>query len=175
VNIVRTLSGFRDRVHVVAPALKDKAFDFADKLDLDELGLTSGQTVELALDAADHNPSLLGQGSSEISRIRVISEDEYAAYIRSKTTIDQFSKRFQAAREAMEKARESLEELQKASEAGKADEIAKALGDAAKAHRESIEMMRKIAGDFPAFELEKRLKDLAEKQLEDLNENLRAL
>jgi len=59
--------------------------------------------------------------------------------------------------------------------AGQADELAKALEAAAKAHRESIELMEKIAGDFPAFELEKRLKDLAGKQLEDLRENLRAL
>lgn len=175
VNLVRTLSGFRDRVHVVAPALNGKSFDFSDKLDLDELGLVSGQTIELTLDAADHNPSLLGQGSSEISRIRVISEDEYAAYIRARTTVDQFSKRFEAARGAMDKAREALGKLKKAVDEGKRDEAAKALEDAAKAHREAIELMERIAADFPAFELEKRLKELAEKQLEDLRGNLRDL
>ena len=66
------------------------------------------------LDASDHNPSLLGQGSSEISRIQIISEDQYAEYIRAKTTINQFADRFEAARDAIGQAREALEELDQA-------------------------------------------------------------
>ena len=172
VHFVRTLSGFRDRSHLVAPALNDKSYDFSAKLDLDDLGLNPGQTIELMLDASDHNPSLLGQGSSEISRIRVISEDEYAKLIRARTTLAEFSARFEAAREAIREAREALEKLDKAVDGGNPDAIREAAKAAADAHRKSAEMLDRIAEDFPAFELEKRLKDLADTQAETLRENL---
>lgn len=172
VHVVRTLSGFRDRSRVVAPALRDKVFDFGDRLDLEELGLEAGQTIELMLDASDHNPSLLGQGSSEISRIRIISEDQYAEYIRARTTMREFANRFNAARDAMDDAREALEELKKAVDEGNADGIRKAAEAARDAHEKAAELLEKIAEDFPAFELEKRLKDLARKQVEDLRGNI---
>lgn len=175
VHIVRTLSGFRDRTHVIAPALRDKSFDFQDKLDLEELGLVAGQTIELMLDASDHNPSLLGQGSSEISRIRIISEDDYAAMIRARATIAEFSQRFQAARDAMDDARDALENFKQAVEKGDKDAIEKAAEEARKAHENAAEFMDKIANDFPAFEMEKRLQDLAKKQADDLRENLEPL
>ncbi len=174
-QFVRTLSGFRDRIRVVAPALHDKSYAFDDKLDLDALGLQAGQTIELMLEATDHNPSLLGSASSEISRIRIISEDEYAEYIRAKTTIAQFAARFQAAREAMEKASEALEKLKDSLDKNDAAAAEKALDEARKAHREAADLLDKIAGDFPAFELEKRLQELAQQQAEDLRANLDAL
>lgn len=171
VRFVRTLSGFRDRAHLVAPALNGRSFDFNDKLDLEDIGLDAGQTIELMLEATDHNPSLLGQGSSEISRIRIISENQYAEYIRAKTTLEQFAARFRAAAEAIEQAREALEKLKEAAETGDKEAIEKAAEAARKAHEQSAGLMDKIAGDFPAFELEKRLKELAEKQAGDLREN----
>ena len=175
VHFVRTLSGFRDRARVVAPALRDKAYDFADTLDLDALGLEAGQTIELMLDASDHNPSLLGQGSSEISRIQIISNDQYAQYIRAKTTISQFANRFQAARDAIDQARKALENLQQSSEKGDPDAIRQAADAAKSAHQQAADLLDKIARDFPAFELEKRLQDLAEKQANNLRENLTPL
>ena len=175
VNFVRTLSGFRDRARVVAPALHDKYYDFTDKLDLEALGLEAGQTIELMLDASDHNPSLLGQGSSEISRIQIISVDQYAQYVRAKTTINQFANRFQAARDAIDQARKALEDLKKASEAGDPDAIDKAAAAAKQAHQQAADLLDKIAKDFPAFELEKRLQDLAEKQANDIRENVKPL
>lgn len=175
VHVVRTLSGFRDRTHVVAPALRDKSYDFKDKLDLEELGLIPGQTIEIMLDASDHNPSLLGQGSSEISRIRIISEDDYAAMIRARTTIAEFSNRFRAAHEAMEAAREALEKLKEAVEKGDQEASEKAADEAHKAHEKSADLLEKIAEDFPAFEMENRLKELTDKQVDDLRENLNPL
>ncbi len=174
-QFVRTLAGFRDRIRVVAPALHQKAYAFEDKLDLDALGLEAGQTIELMLEATDHNPSLLGSASSEISRIRIISEDQYAEYIRAKTTIAQFAARFQAARDAMDQARKALEKLKDALDKNDAPAAAKALDEARKAHRDAADLLDKIADDFPAFELEKRLQELAEQQAEDLRANLDAL
>ena len=175
VQFVRTLAGFRDRTHVVAPALNEKSYDFAETLDLAELGLEPGQTIELMLEAADHNPSLLGQGSSEISRIRIISEDDYAQYIRAKTTINQFTARFQAAADALDQARKALENLKDAVEKNDPDATAKAAQAAKETHQKAADLLGKIADDFPAFELEKRLRDLAEKQAGDLRENIEPL
>jgi hypothetical protein len=175
VHFVRTLAGFRDRARIVAPALRDKAYDFADTLDLDALGLAAGQTIELMLDASDHNPSLLGQGSSEISRIQIISDAQYAEYIRAKTTINEFTNRFQAAKDAIDQARKALENLQQASAKGDPDAIQQAADTAKNAHQQAADLLTKIAKDFTAFELEKRLQDLAEKQANDLRENIKPL
>jgi hypothetical protein len=174
-QFIRTLSGFRDRVRVVAPELHGKSYAFDDKLDLYDLGLEAGQVIELMLEASDHNPSLLGHGSSEISRIKIISEDQYAQYIRAKTTIAQFSARFEAAREAMENARKALEKLREALEKGDRQGAEKALEEARAAHEKGAELLERIAADFPAFELEQRLKDLAEGQAEELRKNLEEL
>jgi hypothetical protein len=175
VHVVRTLTGFRDRSHGVAPALRDKQYDFKDQLDLEELGLKPGQTIEIMLDASDHNPSLLGQGSSGISRIQIISEDQYAEYIRARTTLREFANRFEAARDALDAARESLEKLKEAVEKGDKEAIEKAAADARKEHEKAADLLEKIAEDFPAFDLEKRLKELAEKQVDDLRQNLAPL
>jgi len=175
VRFVRTLAGFRDRARLVAPALRDATYPFQEKLDLSELGLEAGQTIELMIEAADHNPSLLGQGSSEISRIHIISEEQYAEYIRAKTTIDQFASRFRAAREARDAAREALENLKEAAAGEDPKAAAEALENARKANQQAAELMEQIAGDFPAFELEERLRDLAEKQLEAFENNAEAL
>lgn len=174
-QFIRTLSGFRDRVRVVAPELHDKSYAFNEKLDLDDLGLEAGQVIELMLEASDHNPSLLGHGSSEISRIKIISEAQYAEYIRAKTTLAQFSARFDAARQAVENARQALEELRDAIKKGDAPAAEKALEAARDAHAKGAELLEKIAGDFPAFELENRLKELAEKQADELRKNLEML
>jgi ABC-type transporter Mla subunit MlaD len=175
VHLVRALAGFRDRSQVVAPSLTSKRFDFSARLDLDELGAQAGETIELMLDASDRNPSLLGQGASEISRIRIISEDDYARYLRARTTVDEFAARFRAAREAIEQAREALDRLDQAVDKGDAKAIREAAEAAAEAHRKAAELLEEIAGDFPAFELEKRLKDLAERQADDLRANIAPL
>jgi hypothetical protein len=175
VQIVRTLQGFRDRARVVAPVLQDKAYDFADKVDLADLGVSPGQVIELFLEANDHNPSLLGQGASEISRIQIISEDEYAARLRAKTTLEEFSARYAAIARAMQEAAESLKDLEKAVAAKDPEAIEKERKDAAAAHEQAAELLGALAKDFPAFELEKRLNELAEKATEDALENLAQL
>ncbi|MFU8894662.1 MAG: hypothetical protein ACNA8L_13660 [Luteolibacter sp.] len=168
-QIVRTLAGFRDRIRVVAPSLHEKSFEFQDKLDLYDLGLEAGQIIEVMLEARDHNPSLLGHGSSEISRIKIISEEEYAEYIRLRTTTEEFSARFQAVREAIEEASKALEEMRDAEDPQAAKENAR------EALEKAADLMDDIAGDFPAFELENRLKELAEQQAEALRDILEQL
>lgn len=175
IHFVRTLAGFRDRAHLVAPALRDPQFTFSSELNLDELGLEPGQTIELMLDASDHNPSLLGQGSSEIARIRIISEEQYATLIRAKTTLAEFHQRFDAAKNAIDQARKALENLDAAANADNPDATQKAADATQKAHAEAAKLLARIASDFPAFEMEKHLQDLARERTEPLNENLEQL
>lgn len=174
-QFIRTLAGLRDRALTVAPSLNEKTFEFRDTLDLEELGLLPGQTIELLLEAHDHNPSMLGQGSSQISRIQIISHEQYAEIIRARSTIQQLTSKFNAAANAMGKARESLEKLRVAVEKNQPDEIAKNAAQAAADHQKSLDTLNKIKEDFPAFEIEKDLSDLAEKQAQDLENNLEQL
>ena len=175
VRLVRTLAGFRDRSRTVAPALQEKEFTFGDKLPLADLGVIPGQVIELFLEASDHNPSLLGQGSSEISRIQIITEEEYAERIRAKTTLEQFNARYRAIADALRKSKESLKEMKEA--AAKNDPAAseKARAAAEKAHADAADLLEKLANDFPAFETEERLKEIAKNAAADARENLAAL
>lgn len=172
VRLVRTLEGFRDRARTVAPALREKAFEFGDKIPLDVLGVSPGQVIELFLEASDHNPSLLGQGSSEISRIQIITEDDYAYRIRAKTTLEQFNARYRAIAETLREAKESLEAMSKAAKEKNAEASEKAREAAMEAHRKAAELLGKMADDFPAFEMEKRLKEIARNAAGDANKNL---
>lgn len=177
VRLVRTLEGFRDRTRTVAPVLNEKTFEVGDALPLNLLGVTPGQVIELFLEASDHNPSLLGQGSSEISRIQIITEEDYAYRIRAKTTLDQFNARYKAIADAMRESRESLEKMKEAAEANPADPKAmESAQEAAKqAHQQTAELLEKLAEDFPAFEMEKRLKELANEAAAEANKNLAQL
>ncbi len=172
VQLVRTLEGFRDRARVVAPALRDKNYDFADAVELATLGVIPGQIIELFLEASDHNPSLLGQGASEISRVQIISEDDYAARIRAKTTLEQFSARYAAIAQAFKNSRESLDAMDKAADLNDPAAVEEARKKAAAAHEQAAALVEQLAADFPAFQLEQRLKDLAAKGAADAKANL---
>jgi len=171
-RLVRTLQGFRDRARVIAPSLRQKSYEFDSQLELGRLGVEPGQTLELYLEAADHNPSLLGQGASPLSRVRVISEDEYATLLRNRTTLEEFGARFNAIARELKAARESLEALRDAADA---EAAADAAGQAAAAQRRAAELFEKLAADFPAYEVDERLADLARAKAAALRANLEQL
>ena len=175
VRLVRTLEGFRDRARTVAPVLQDKAFEFGEKIPLSVLGVTPGQVIELFLEASDHNPSLLGQGSSEISRIQIITEEDYAYRIRAKTTLEQFNARYKAINQALKDAKESLNKMKEATDANDPEASEKAREAAEQAHKQAAELLEKLADDFPAFEMEKRLKEIAKNAAGDAKKNLAQL
>ena len=176
VQLVRTLSGFRDRSQPVASGLaKTRELNVKNGLDLAALGLEVGQTIELFVEGSDYNPSLLGQGTSGISRIQIIAESDYAERIRAQTTLREFSVRFQAIAQARAKARESLDAMEKAADAKDPAAAEKAREEAIKAHKEAADLLDKLAKDFPAFELEKRLNELAAEAAAPTKENLAEL
>ncbi|MDR2982563.1 MAG: hypothetical protein LBV12_10000, partial [Puniceicoccales bacterium] len=172
VRLVRTLTGFRDRSLLVAENVGTKNYAFHDKLDLAKVGAKAGQTIEVMLEASDYNPSLMGQGSSGVARIQVISEAQYAAYIRARAQMAEFLPRFEALFSAVQEARDKLDALTEAAETGDAEAIKKARDEAVAAHEKAAELLDKLATDFPAYDLEKRLQSLARAQAEMLRENL---
>ena len=175
VQLVRTLEGFRDRTRVVAPVLRDRNYDFADAIELSRLGVSPGQTIELFLEASDHNPSLLGQGASEISRVRIISEEDYAERIRAQTTLEQFSARYAAVARAFQQAREGLDAMDAAADRDDPAAVEAARKQAHAAHGQAAALLEQLAKDFPAFELEQRLKELAEKGAANAKANMEQL
>lgn len=174
-RLVKALKGFRDRSTDIATKLTQKDFEFTNQLALSNIGVKPGETIELFVEATDHNPTLLGQGSSEISEIHIISEEDYAAHIRARTTLDEFNARYRAIQEALEAARKSLDQVQKALDSKDAHAIQKTSEQAAKAHGEATRLLEQLANDFPAFATEKRLADIARQSANDLQPNIEAL
>lgn len=175
VRLVRALSGFRDRPTPVAESVGSRAYGFGDSLDLGKLGATAGQTIEVMLEATDHNPSLMGRGGSELSRIVIVSESDYAGWLRSQATLEQFAPRFEALDKALAESREALENLEKAAKSGDPEATKAAREKALSAQRRAAETLEKLAADFPAFEMEKRLSEIAGKNAKTLRENIAAL
>ena len=175
VSFTRSLLGYRDRNRLLADALQAKDFDFEDSLQLEQLGVEPGETLEFFLEAADRNPSLLGIGVSNVIKILIISEEEYASRIRANFDLKNFTDRYRALADAVAKSRKALEELRDITEGSDLEAFEKTLEDAKKAHRESAEMADKIAKDFQAFDLEGRLRDAAEELKKNLAENQKDL
>lgn len=172
VQLVRTLVGYRDRGRLLADTLSTKNYEFEEELDLKKIGVEPGQILEFYLEATDRNPSLLGVGTSEVVRVAVISEEEYAERIRSKTTLKQFAARYQAVADAVNKARKALEDMEQALKDGDAEAAAKAKKDAIDSHEKAAELLKKIEEDFPAFALEDRLKQASKEARDALEQNL---
>lgn len=175
VRLVRTLRGFRDRSLHIAKQLEDREFEFRKLLKLPEVGVSPGEIIEIYVEASDHNPSLLGRNSSAISRVLIISEDQYARYIRAKTSIEQFNARYRLITAALDEAIRALETLRDTIQQDDAGAAAAALTQAIEAHDKAHDLLNKLAEDFPAFATEKRLQELAREAAEDLQPNLRDL
>ena len=174
ITLTRTLVGFRDRSHPLAEGLAAKTYEYKQNLTLAELGVEPGQIIELYLEATDRNPSLLGVGVSDITRIQIISEEDYAQRIRNRITMKNFTARYRALKKAIDDARQSIVELEEA-ENGTEEEKEKALRNAERIHDKARLLAKKIGADFQAFDTESQLKDAANEAVETLAENLREL
>ena len=175
VDLVRSLVGLRDRARHLAGGPLPATFNHKESLDLSALGARPGDTLEFYLEAADRNPTLLGITTSSVARVQIISPDDYAAIIRARTTVDEFTARYQAVMDAMENARQAVDAMDKAAAAGDAAALATATANATKAVDAAREMLDKIAADFPAFQMEKELAKAAKNAAKPLEEVSRAL
>ena len=171
VSLVRALLGYRDRSRTLADALVKKEFEFKEPLKLAEIGVEAGQVLEFYLEAADRNPSLLGVGVSDVVRVMIISEEEYAERLRAQTRLEEFTERYRALAEAVAEAREALQEMDGAADTGDPEALEEARKQARRAHAEAEELARKIAEDFQAFSMEGRLSEIANEAADALGQN----
>ncbi len=169
VSMTRTLVGYRDRNQAVAEALTHKDYEFEDTLSLEPLGVEPGQTLEFYLEASDRNPSLLGIGVSELVRVHIISEEDYAKRIRSQFQLEQFTARYRALAQAIQESRDALKALKKSENKAEFERLRK---EAMGAHTRASELALRIADDFKAFELEEDLKSAARAAAETLDLNI---
>lgn len=180
-HLVRGMPGYIDRPAEVAGPLPERRKEVRETLDLAALGVEPGQTLELYLEARDHRPD--GQwraGVSDLARIRIISEEEYAAMVRQREGMDAFQKRFQVVAAAMRDVDESLKNLREEVDREDAtrDTLRQAKDRAAASARRAEEAFTALAQDFPLFEVEDEARDELAKlrdHFSELGDELEAL
>lgn len=172
VELVRALAGFPERRETIASLSTGKDYLFKESLSLADLGVEPGEILEFYAEATDRNPSLLGLGSSTVSKIQIISEEDYAQRIRDQTTLREFAERYNRLAQAVEESREALDSLEKATESDDKKEFDQAKKKFEEETAKAREEAQRLAEDFPAFELEKDLGEVAKKLVEALDQNL---
>lgn len=161
IDLVRKLSGFRDRGHRLTEDAVEQVYALDEKLEMKKLGVVPGQMLELHAEAHDHNPSLMGIASSSVGRIQIISTEDYAELMRARTTMQEFQARFSALNEAVEQVREALDKGDKAA--------------AQQAMQQAQELAEAMAKDFQAFDAEKQVATEAQKiaqMMQDMQQRL---
>lgn len=171
VSLVRTLVGFRDRPSPLTESWDRNQFGFKQALDLKALGVEPGQILEFYLEASDNNPSLLGISTSDLVRVHIISEEEYAKRIRSNSPIEGFTTRFRELKKAIETARLSLLEIDKANRNGDQDTFEQSTETAMGSHKQAEQLARKLASDFHAYDMEEQLGKIAQQTVDRIREN----
>jgi hypothetical protein len=152
IDFVRTLQGYRERAEELPVPKGDRKYEFRSKLDLGALGVTPGEVIEIYLEGRDDNPSLSGIQASDVARIEIISEDEYAGMLRDQITLDELLARFQKIQEQLAKIREAITEAREAQE-NKDEALKKSAEQAAEAAKD----LQQFAQDFPAFDAEQQM------------------
>ncbi len=169
VEIVRAVVGYRDRMKHLGPETMMKSFNFDDKLELAKIGVAPGQVLEFYLEASDSNPDLTGMASSEIVRVQIISEEEYAQMLRVRDGLEDFFRKYQVISSEIDKLRKSLKELEEkaSSPQTKPEELAELIKKAAENSGRAADLFDKMALDFPLYDMEKDfakvLKDASDK------------
>ena len=163
VDLARALVGYRDRLQTVGPPEPAAGFEYEGVLALPKLGVEPGQVLELYLEAMDSNPSLAGVSVSEVARVQIISEEEYALMLRVRISAEEFQARFDTVHRDFTNLQESLRRL--SDELGQVERNAEAVERAREEARRAAERAAKsfdeVARDFPAFDMERRLQEAA--------------
>lgn len=170
-DLFRSLKGYRSRAVPVDIEPGSAAHDFASELDLASLGVVPGEVIELFLEASDTNPDLTGSNASDIARIKIISEAEYAKMVRARTTIEAFEGRFRIVAEHYTSLIDRLEKTEAELRDGRLTrEQARRRIDRLHAMRETVSRsIKAMADDYAAFDLEKRLSRTSAAMLEKLD------
>ena len=157
VDLARALVGYRDRIRTVCRETTEKRFDFQWEIDLARLGVQPGEMLEYYLEARDSNPEFTEIAASEIVRLQVITEAEYADMLRVKAKVSEFSDRFQAAQAQLNRLRKQVEDALSRLDrdaAGSAERQAM-LNELSESTQRVREWFDKLRGDFAIYDLEK--------------------
>lgn len=163
IELVRTVVGYRDRTRRIGPEAPAESFRMDKELNLDTLGTKPGQVLEFYVEASDLNPSMTGVTASEIVRVMIISEQEYAAMLRAKTSLEEFMARYRQMQEELNNVKDALRELKEQADAQNSDaeKTDEALKKAQEAIENAAEFFEKLSKDFPAYDMEKALAETA--------------
>jgi hypothetical protein len=156
-DLVRAVVGYRDRSSRLSVPMGDRRFDFTHRVDLGALGAEPGQILEFYVEAADGNPDLTGLSASDIARVQIITEDEYAAMVRARVTLEEFAKRFDVSRDSMESVIQALQAIQRALDSKDPAAMEAKRQEALETMRRVAGLLEKLAHDFPVFDLEESL------------------
>jgi len=158
VDLVRTVSGFRDRALRMGPDKTTIDHESKIAINLADVGIVPGEMIEFFAEGRDTNPSLGGISTSPAARLQVISQDEYAAILRKRTTMNEFSARFQVAQRTVQELQKTLHALRHAHQEKSWNEkqLNEARITAAEQAEMAAELFAKLGKDFPIYDLEKR-------------------
>ncbi len=164
VSLVRTIAGYRDRSLPLGPLAAERQYSFQQDLSLARIGVLPGQIIELFLEARDHNPERLGVGASEIVRLEIISNEEYAEIVRSGETLEQFAARYSIVDAEFAAFQQAIAELTAELQKAQPDpaRLGALLDQARSRNRSARELFRSLAGEFQAYALEEGWKGALE-------------
>jgi len=161
VHLVRTLVGFRDRATQLSDNVSKVQYNFDKELSLAELGVLPKQTLEFYLEANDKNPNLLGVGLSDVVRVHIISDEDYATRLRNASNLRQFNLRYKVLTKAIREAITSLRDLKEENLKNQRAPFDNQLKTTTETHIKSYNLAQQIAQDFKAYSLEAKLTETA--------------
>ena len=180
VELVRTMPGYRERGETLAEGQLGERFDIDEQLDLAQLGVRPGDVLELYLEGRDRNPSQLGIQTSPVSRVEIISEEEYASLVRRQLSLKDLSMKLGEIERHLREIDQSLETAK--TRAGQPDandaEVNQALQNAQSALQQATRRFRELAKDFPAYDYERELSEQLEgkaNEFQDMADQLEQL
>lgn len=175
VDLVRGLEGYHDRVRTLGPAAEVARVDLADTLDLGQLGVVPGQVLEFFVEADDTNPDESGRVASEVARVEIVSEEDYAQMLRERLDAEQFMARFQAAAAALQAARDAIQAAAAALESKDEAALAPRKRELAGAVARAETLFHTLANDFAIYDLEKEAQQAFRETAKALREAQAAL
>lgn len=162
VTLVRTIAGYRDRTLPLGPLVADRLFSVKRDLNLRQVGVLPGQVLELFLEARDFNPERTGVGSSEMVRIEIISDVEYAEMVRANETLAQFAERYREVQARFEAFRKTVAELLQEMRQPQPDKdrLNALLEQARQQNQDVRRFFKQLASEFQAYKLEEGWKQV---------------
>ena len=159
VGLTCGLVGYRDRFKTLPGAGGTTQYDVRHDVDLKSIGVQPGDVLEFYIEAGDRNPALSGVAASTLARVEIISDEEYAAMLRARTTLQAFLARFKEANKTMEALRNAVAALQETLDTKSPDPDAakQQLEHLRQQHRKSQDAFLRLSIDFTIYDIEASL------------------